>query len=427
MEKHNALLADFLEALADLQSPHLWKEIAVVLVSLALGWLASRAVKPRIHTPQGFAWKLGAGGLNRMIFPLVAVLLVFMGRHTLFKGESARLLNVAVPLLISFVLIRLALYVLRHSFAPNPTLKAFERGIAFVIWGGLALYITGLWPYIAEFLDEVNFTAGKQKISLLLILQAIVTVSVTLVVALWLARLTETKINRFEQIDLSLRVMLGKLARAGLLVIGVLIALPMVGIDVTLLSVFGGALGVGIGFGLQKIASNYMSGFIILLERSVRLGDLVTVDNKHGVISQLNARYTVVKSADGSESIIPNESLIVNSVVNHSFSDKRFLLRLPLQVSYDSPLEQALQVCTAAAQEHPRVLDDPKPGAFVKGFGDNGIDLELAVWIIDPEQGQGPLRSELYLAIWKGFQNNGIQIPYPQREVRMLGAAGGRA
>jgi len=224
------------------------------------------------------------------------------------------------------------------------------------------------------------------------------------------------------QMNLSLRMALSKAARTVLLILAVLVALPAVGIDLTVLSVFGGALGVGIGFGLQKVASNYISGFIILLDRSVRIGDLVTVDNKYGQVSQINTRYTLLRALDGTETIVPNETLITQTVVNHSLSKPNVRIALPVQVSYDTDLEQAEALMLEAANSHVRVVhDEPDspPRVFLKEFADNGVLLELAVWIRDPSEGQNNLRSDINWAIWRRFKAAGIEIPFPQRVVHM--------
>jgi small-conductance mechanosensitive channel len=199
--------------------------------------------------------------------------------------------------------------------------------------------------------------------------------------------------------------------------------LQAVGLDLTLLSVFGGALGVGIGLGLQKLASNYIAGFTILIDRSIRLGDMITVDSRHGVVTRVTSRYVVVRSLDGVEAIVPNETLVTTTVLNHSYTSRDVRLGLPVQVAYESDLELALQLLEAAGTAHPRVTKTPNaPKAFVVRFGESGIDLELGVWILDPENGQLNLRSDLNRAIFRSFAEHGIRIPYPQRELRLLEA-----
>jgi small-conductance mechanosensitive channel len=216
--------------------------------------------------------------------------------------------------------------------------------------------------------------------------------------------------------------MFAKLAQFILLLAAFLIALPALGIDLTVLSVFGGMLGVGIGIGLQKIAANYISGFIILLDRSVSIGDVVTIGESSGTLTRMTARYVVVRGMGGLEAIIPNETIITSTVINHSFSDRKVRVALPIQVAYATDLDAARKIMVDVAAATPRVLKDPEPGALITGFADSGINLELGVWIDDPDQGLAALRSELYDGIWRAFRRDGIEIPFPQREVRVLGA-----
>lgn len=276
-------------------------------------------------------------------------------------------------------------------------------------------------------MEALSFQSGSHRFSLWLLLQAAAVIVMAIILALTLARVVESRLMGVTQMNLSLRMALSKAARTVLLILAVLVALPAVGIDLTVLSVFGGALGVGIGFGLQKVASNYVSGFIILLDRSVRIGDLVTVDNKYGEVSQINTRYTLLRSLDGTESIVPNETLITQTVVNHSLSKPNVRVALPVQVSYDCNLEQAEALMLEAAHDQKRVIfDDPDnlPRVFLKEFAENGVVLELAVWIRDPSEGQNNLRSDINWAIWRRFKAAGIEIPYPQRVVHLAQPAG---
>jgi len=253
-------------------------------------------------------------------------------------------------------------------------------------------------------------------------LSGLLSVLVTMMIAVTLARLLEGRVMAETTVSLSLRLVATKMLRALALLIAVLIALPMVGIDLTVLSVFGGAIGVGLGFGLQKVASNYVSGFIILLERSVRVGDMVTVDARYGKVTHINGRCTVLKGLDGTEFLIPNEMLITGTVINHTYSDPSNLVKVPLAVAYGTSLEEVDAILLDEARKQTRVAADPVPGVLVRNLGDNGIELELNIWIRDPDQGQGTLRSDLYRAILKRFQASGIEIPYPQREIRVFAA-----
>ena len=248
-----------------------------------------------------------------------------------------------------------------------------------------------------------------------------------MLLALWIGRVLEERLMAAHGLDMTLRVMLTKVMRALLVLFAILVALPAVGVDLTALSVFGGAIGVGIGFGLQKIASNYISGFIILLDRSVRIGDLVTIEKHTGQLSKMTARYVVVRGLDGTEAIIPNETLITSTVINQTYTDSSVYVPLPVQISYQSDLDLAVRLLLDVAKRHARTQQEPAPQVLIKSFADNGIELELGVWVADPEEGKTNLRSDLYYGIWQEFKTHGIEIPYPQREVRLLAAAGAAA
>ena len=415
--------------LTDLRDVNVLWQIGILALCITGGWLVQRRLERGLlasdSSNSDATLKLHMGSLRRLAFPLTVLVLVLMGRAILQYWHPVSLLDVAVPLLYALALVRITIYMLRHVLAPSDWLRNSERYISWVIWIGFALYIGGLWPALRGILNDIGFSTGlgrQQRISLLLILQGLLSVGFTVLLALWLGRVIETRMMLASALNVSLRVMLTKLARALLLLAAILIALPLVGIDLTVLSVFGGMLGVGIGLGLQKIASNYISGFIILMDRSVSLGDLVTIDQHTGQLTKMTARYVVVRSLSGVEAIIPNDTLITSTVVNHSYTDKRVRQTIPVQVGYDCDLEQAMRIMVEAAQRQTRVLTDPPPKALITRFGDSGVDLELGFWVDDPQAGTGGLRSDLHLDIWREFGKHHIEIPYPQRTVRLSGA-----
>ncbi len=408
----------------DLWDEHILWQVATLVPSLAVAHWISYLLRPQLRAGEGSRLDIGLGGLRRLVFPLGALTLVLTGRWVLAHYQSSlSLLNIAAPLLTAMAIIRFVVHLQRLVFAPGSLLDTFERTIVWLIWLGFALYVLGLAPDIIEFFDDISFKAGGHRISLLLIGEAVAWVIAALMLALWIGRVLEDRLMSAHGMDMTLRVMLSKLVRALLVLFAVLIVLPVVGVDLTALSVFSGALGVGIGFGLQKIASNYISGFIILLDRSVTIGDLVTIEKHTGKLSKMTARYVVVRALDGTEAIIPNETVITSTVINQSYSDRKVMVALPVQVSYASDLDLAMRLLIEVAQRHARVLREPAPGVLIKAFADNGINLELAVWVEDPEQGKTNLRSDLYYGIWQEFKAHEIVIPYPQREVRLLGAA----
>lgn len=417
----HGLLLDLWE---DLHSVKILWQVGVLLACIGIGWFLASRYNRRVHShaPMDATQALGVGSVRRLMFPLSTLVLVMIGKSVLHYWQKTPLLELAATLLLAMALIRMTIYALRHTFAPSDWLRASERWISWLAWVGVAIYLAGLWPQLRELLQDIGFTVGKHQVSLLLLMQGTLSVVITLLVALWLGRVTETRLMSATSLQVNMRVMFAKLIQVLLLLAAFLIALPAVGIDLTVLSVFGGMLGVGIGFGLQKIAANYISGFIILLDRSVSIGDVVTIGEHSGTLSQMTARYVVVRGMGGLEAIIPNETIITSTVINHSFTDRKVRVALPIQVAYATDLDRARKIMVDVATAHPRVLDDPAPAALITGFADSGINLELGVWIEDPDQGQAPLRSDLYDGIWQAFRRDGIEIPFPQRELRVLGA-----
>jgi len=413
---HNLLI----DVLSDLRQTTILWQLAVLAISLVLGWGINRLLLKRLPKPEGVS-KVGLGGVYRVAFPLFALGLVLIGRAVLKSWYPVNLLNIVVPLLFALMLIRLVVYVLRQVFVPSGWLSGSELLIATTIWVVFALYVTGLLPDILDAMDYASFTVGGQQISLTDILGGILSVLVTLLAAFWLARVLERKVMAAGNLDMNLRVVLSKTIRASLIVVGVFIALSLAHIDITVLSLFGGALGVGIGFGLQRIASNYVSGFIVLLDRSIHPGDMLTVDGRFGKVSKITARYLVLQSSDGTEAIIPNETLVSSTVINHTYSSRQVRIGIPVQISYQSDLHRAMEILKQAAANQPRVLTNPESKVFLKSFGENGIDLELGVWIDNIEEGQLDLRSDINMEILRRFRETGIEIPYPRREVRVIG------
>jgi len=396
----------------------LW-QIAATLGSLIIAWLAGKALQPRIASMDKSP-AVGRDAMAAIQFPAVALILILIAR-SLMSG-AVTLLNLMVALLTAAILIRLVVVMLHQVFAPSGWRDKLIRVVAAAVWIGFALYVAGLSADLLKFLDGLGFSVGKQRISLLLVMQAVLSVLVTLLIALWLGRFIEARAMAATSVDINLRVMISKLAQALLVLIAILIALPAVGIDLTVLSVFGGALGVGLGFGLQKIASNYISGFIILMDRSVSIGDLVTVDGHTGQLTKMTSRYVVVRSLGGIEAIIPNDTLITSTVVNQSYTDKRVRQVVPVQVGYDSDIELAMRLMEQAVARQTRILADPAPRAVIVRLADSGIDLELGFWVDDPQAGTVRLRSDLQLDILREFRQHNIEIPYPQRTVRLMGA-----
>lgn len=408
------------EILADINTPSALWQMAIIALAIGTAFAVNGALRTFFYhkLPENVRPVLGA--INRILFPISALLIVVIARYICDDWMHVSMLRLASRLLLAMAIIRLMVYGIRYVFAPSGWLKALEHLIAWTVWIMLALHLSGLLPEISSALESIKFTIGKSPVNLLIILQGIITVLITIFLALWLSQLIENKVMAATQININLRVVLTKLVRIAFIFLAVLIALSAVGLDITLLSVFGGALGVGLGFGLQKIASNYISGFILLMDRSIQIGDLITIETHYGMVKELHSRFMTLRKLDGTEVIIPNEMMITGIVINHTSADHHVRVQMPIQVAYDTDLEVAIDIMKNAAIQHQRVLKTDPINVLVRGFGESGIDLQLSFWIGDPEEGSAILQSDIYQSIWKAFNVHGISIPYPQREVKIL-------
>ena len=372
----------------------------------------------------------GMESLARVVAPLLVVGLLYLS-SALLAGHRfhTNIVKVAIPVFWSLVVIRLAFYLLRRVFARHGQLGeafiTFEKIFALVVWAAVALYITGMWPEIFDVLDATTIKYGTRRndfVTLADVLQAIVSVAVLMMLALWAGAALEERLMGVQALHSSLRVALARVSRAVLIVGSVLISLSLVGIDLTVLSVFGGALGVGLGLGMQRIASNYVSGFIILIERSLSIGDMISVDKYTGKVTQINTRYTVLQGLDGVETVLPNEMLISGPVLNQTLSMRAVRASTKLMVAYGSDLEQVMPLLAAQAVGTPRVLENPAPGVSLSRFAPEGYELDLGFWIGDPENGQGGVVSEINKKIYALVQAGEIKLGIPALDTRLLDA-----
>jgi small-conductance mechanosensitive channel len=418
------LLSDIAGGMRD--TAMLW-QIGVLLACIATGWLLARLLRAWLieRNLLSSAASFGVESLVRVLAPLMVVLLLAIGQYFLARWQSVHLLGVALPLFGSLAIIRAGFYLLRRVFARHGqggvVMLTFEKIFAALVWLGVALYITGWWPDLLHYLDNTTLPLGRHHVSIAVILQAAVSVAVLLMLALWAGAALEERLMRVEGLHSSLRVVIARMARAVLILVSLLVSLSLVGIDLTVLSVFGGALGVGLGLGLQKITSNYVSGFIILLDRSLSIGDMISVDKYAGRVTHINTRYTVLQGGDGVESVVPNEMLVAGAVQNYSLSNKMMRVATQVSVAYDSDLDLVLGLLETAASGIERVAEVPAPMAMLLRFGADGLELEVGFWINDPENGRGGVSSDVNRAIWRALQAHQISVPYPQREVRLLG------
>ncbi|ULJ61788.1 mechanosensitive ion channel [Wielerella bovis] len=359
--------------------------------------------------------------IKRVLFPITLLICGIAAQIAWkFFGFSAVWLRLLVLAANWMIMIRLILALLHGALPKTSWSDALERTTAALSWTYFVLWVSGIDDIIITWMKTLEFSAGNGKLNLFTLLTGLLWVGIVMVFMMWLAKWINSKVMASTRLDLNLRIVLSKITKTLLMILSILIALPLVGIDLTVLSVFGGALGVGLGFGLQKIASNYVSGFIILADRSVRPGDRLTVNNFTGYVTEITSRFVVLRSAGGQEALIPNETFVTSTVINESYTEKALYQALDIQVAYKTDLQLALQIMKDAAAAQERVLQEPEPSAILTGFADNGINLRISFWVSDPENGFAGLFSAILLTIWQRFQEEGIEFPYPQREVRIL-------
>jgi len=405
-----------------------WWQVGILAVGMLLAKLIGGWLQNHLHAliQTGMKEGIGRTALRTAMLALVPLLLWLWLVAALAilhrRGEVTTLLYPAMILAGALAAIRMGVFALRHSFSPGSKLKAWEGVLTITIWTLVALHILGWLPYVEQMLDEYAFTFGKVRISLYNVVSFVLSMAMLLLLALWLTSAIRARVTRSEALDDSMKIALAKLIKFTLLTLAVLVAMITAGIDITALTVFGGALGVGLGLGLQRVVSNFVSGFILAFEGSIRPGDVISFGNTFGTVKALHTRHVVIHTRDGLDILVPNENLMISDITNWSYEgDRRIRLRLTVQIAYDDDPEQVIMHLERIARANKQTLADPAPAALVTGFGDNGVNLELLVWIEDPEH-SGDVRSELYRHIAKDFKTAGISLPFPQREVYLKAA-----
>lgn len=405
---------------AHLTKPAALTELAVLAGCLLASWVIVRLLRGRVAAA-GSIW-FGDRIVDGVLFPVLALALAFGARLLVSATLPIAVFKLAIPILLSLVVIRLSVRVLRVTFPHAHAVRVIERTVSWIAWLAVVLWITGVLPLLLEAMEEVSWKVGNTHLTLRNAVEGTLTAGLVLVVALWISAAIERQLLKGSGDDLSIRKIAANLVRALLLFIGLLLAMSAMGIDLTALSVLGGALGVGLGFGLQKIAANYVSGFVILAERSLRIGDMVRVDNFDGRVSDIRTRYTVIRALSGREAIVPNEMLITQRVENLSLADMKVLLSTGVQVAYGTDVRALQPKVVEAVAAVPRVLADPAPSCQLAEFAADGMNLTINFWIADPENGQGNVRSDVNLAVLDVFEREGIEIPFPQRVMHHIGA-----
>ncbi len=406
----------WLDALARAESLQV---LGAFAVCVALAWLAVWLVR-QAFAAQDLSVLLGKRLIDGVLFPTVLLGLTFVARALLTGDHPVALFGILLPVCISLALIRFGVKVLQVAFGEAPFVRVLERTISWIAWLAVVLWVTGILPLILDELDQIRWKVGGSMLSVRTLIEGALTAGAVLIFTLWVSSALESRLLKSATgSDLSLRKVISNTVRALLMFVGLLLALSSVGIDLTALSVLGGAVGVGIGFGLQKLAANYVSGFVILAERSMRIGDSVKIDNFEGRITDIKARYTVIRSPSGRESIVPNEMLITQRVESLSLADSKVAQATIVSVAYDAPVDQVMELLLQACQAQPRVLADPAPLVALSAFGADGLEFTVNYWFEDPASGQLSLKSDINRAILKTLRENGIEIPFPQRVVHM--------
>ena len=405
MDTLNVLLAPWLQT--EVQ-PLLLKELALLGIALLLSWLISYQLS-RFATQTSVLF--GRGVIDGVLFPLAALALAYVAQVVFLKHQTPMLFKLAIPVLLSLALIRLSARVLMAVFPVSPLAQLTERLISWLAWGVAVLWITDLLPLVAQELAQIKLSFGKVRLDLRTLLEGVLSCGLVLMLSLWLSATIEQRLLSQAVSDLSMRKVAANLLRAVLLLVGLLFALSAVGVDLTALSVLGGAFGVGLGLGLQKLAANYVSGFVVLVERSVRIGDYIKVDGLEGRVTDIKTRYTLLRDPSGRESIIPNEMLLTQRVDNLSLSDPQIAVNCTFPLGVDVDIEQVLSLLSLAALQSDRVLRDPPPNAFLSKVESAGLEFTVVSWVSDPEAGYLKTRSQINTAVVQALRQAGIELP----------------
>ena len=395
-------------------------QAAVIFGCFCLAYILARPVRAWFHRyiarikasrPKHIVAEMGDEA-NDLVLPALWAFLTWCAGYVFRELENPDgLMRLITSLLTAWVIIRLATSLLKSPL--------WSRIVAITAWTIAALNIVGLLDKTRELLGSLAVSLGDVRISALSVVEGLISLAVLLWVANFVTRLVNQQVHESATLTPSMKVLISKLTKILGLGLAIMLALAGAGIDLTALTVFSGALGIGIGFGLQKIVSNFISGIILLLDKSVKPGDNIVVGDTFGWIDKLNARYVSVITRDGTEHLIPNENLITEPVENWSYTNRLLRLRMPVGVSYDSDLQLAMKLCLEAAEETDRIIQDPAPKCLLRGFGDNAVDMEIRAWIDDPQNGRGGVTSECLQKVWQKFHDNNIEFPFPQRDLHI--------
>lgn len=398
-----------------MQQPAALLEIAILLGCLGFAWLVVRIWSGRSGDSRSI-W-LGHHVIDGAMFPFLSLVAAFIAYRLAQAHLPMLVFQVALPVLTSLAVIRVTAKVMRVVFPDSRSMRVIEHTVSWLAWLATVLWITGLLPIMLAGMESITWKMGGSVVDLRSLVEGGVSAVLVLILSLSLSSVLESHLLKGATTNLSLRKMALNALRSILLLVGLMLALSTAGIDLTALSVLGGAIGVGLGFGLQKLAANYVSGFVILAESSLRIGDLVKVDNFEGTITDIKTRYTVLRAPNGREAIVPNETLITQRVENASLSDKRISVSTVVQVAYGTDLDALFPELFAAVSMVPRVLTEPAPSVRLSNFAADGLELTIFFWVQDPEQGLVAARSDVNLAVLATLNRLGVEIPFAQRVV----------
>jgi small-conductance mechanosensitive channel len=430
--------------LLQLASPQIIAPAVAIVIAAVVALLVTRVLRDRRVRDAAADLPLPAHWLDHalegavILAPILAALATLLSGHVVLAalGIPTGLLDGAVQIVAVLALLRLGVFILGLLLGPGSWVRTRGRRITLILWVIAAVAMLGWLDVIEAALNRVSLVPGKTQFSLWAVLKGLVIITAFVIVASLIARAFERHILRLDQLAVSTRVGVSKFTSFLLVSLGVLLGINAAGVDITTLNVLTGAIGLGLGFGLQAVASNFVSGFVLLMDRSIKPGDVIsftsanTGDNtgssNFGWVQELRGRYVVVRDRDGVDTLVPNQNLITSPFINWSYSDQRVRIRLPVSVSYDDDPEVALQLLLEAAEGHPRILRDPPPVSRLISFGESGVRLEIRFWIADPVNGVNNVRSDVNRAIWRIFRAHGVTIPFPQREVRMRDRSPGK-
>lgn len=392
-------------------------QLAAVIATLLIARLASKPLRDWLEQDTGIdPWQARARGIAApLVLPVIWWLaqLILMAGGRLYEVPTY-FLTVTVNLLGAWIIISLLTAPLTN--------KTLSRIIALAAWTLAALNILGVLDDMIVALDQAALPFGDQQLTLLSLLTGILSLVLFVWLAIIVSSMFEQQISRLSTLNPSARVLLSKFTRVGLITLAVIIGLSSAGLDLTVFAVFSGAVGLGVGFGLQKVVSNLFSGVILLLDRSIKPGDVVEIQGTYGWINKLAARYTSVITRDGTEYLIPNEDMVTQPVINWSHSNRLVRRMLEVGVSYGSDIDLARQLMIETAKGIRRILESPAPVCHIKDFADSAVVLELRFWIDDPQNGVSNVASDIRLGVWHKFRDNGIVFPFPQQDVHIIGA-----